>query len=499
MNKIETLLEERKKYPIGAKAINKNQVDYILQKIEKNEDIVFLILPSFSLQKEVNDVKKIKELIFGSYYLSAIIGLGRIWEPYTTVQFNLIVLSKYKQSEILMCKSPDYKTFTSKSRVPKSGLVGNQLITEEYQNYLEKVESYLNGNENPLNGFKINYSGFDKDKFYINYYLPEYKEINEKLSKEKTVPLSTLADVILPRHTNEEAKVLRGRFYNYPLDVDKLPVGKRGKEELKKGDILIGRIGRSKSYLVSQDVQGVYTTANTYILRVKSDKVTPEYLFLFLQSEVAEKYVFQHLRGNILALINKKDLGDLPIILPQKETLNKSKQVFETLYLMPKEQKTISEINDLLFSKKLTKKPIQDELVNELLESVKQVKLDLLKEIIDGDIEEVGKCVSQKAFKASIILCGSILEAVLLDWISEMKNRDYISSKDKKKSLSMMINEMEEAGVFDATLKSYANKVKEYRNLVHPSRLLQKEIEINDKIAKDMLFKLKKILEKRNI
>lgn len=499
MKKIEALLNERKNYPVGAKTQNKNQIDYILHRIDDDANKSYLILPSFFLQRGIGEVKEVKDLIFEAYNLSAIIGLGKIWEPYTSIQFNLIVLSKEKKSEIFICEEPEGKTFTVNGKISKSGLIENQVITKKYKDYLEKIDQYLEkGNENGLNGFKIKQTDFDKEKFYLEYYLPRYREIDEKLAKEKTLPLSDLVEVIVPRTSKEEGKVLRVGNFSYPLEIEKLPVGRRGKNELQKSDILISRVGNSKSYLIAQKLEEVYPTVHTYILRVTSEKISSEYLYLFLQSEVAKKYVLRNSTGSVLSHINKKDLERLPIIIPQKETLVKSKQVFETLYLKPKENKAIDEINDLLFSPKKVKKPIQEEFVDELLEKIKSTKLTLIKEIVEADFKEIKKCVNQEAYKATVILCGSILEAVLLDWLSEIKRRNFINAREEL-SFFDMIKEMERTGVFDRKLTDYAHKVRDYRNLVHPKKMLKKEIELSSEIVKDMIWKLKKILEKREL
>ena len=444
-------------------------------------------------------MKEVKELIFEAYSLSAIIGLGKIWEPYTSIQFNLIVLNKEKKNEIFICEEPESKTFTVSGKISKSGLIKNQLVTKVYKDYLEKINQYLEEeNERGLNGFKIKQTDFDKEKFYLEYYLPKYKELDEKLAKEKILPLSDLVEVVIPRFSKDDGRVLRVGNFSYPLEIENLPVGRRGKIELRKSDILISRVGNSKSYLIAQDLKDVYSTIHTYILRVISEKVSPEYLYLFLQSEVAKKYVLRNSTGSVLSHINKRDLEKLPIIIPQKETLVKSKQVFETLYLKPEKNKAIDEINDLLFTPKKIKKPIQEEFVDELLDKIKSTKLALIKEIIEADFMEIKKCVNQEAYKATVVLCGSILEAVLLDWLSEIKRQNFINAKEEL-SFFDMIEEMETTGVFDQKLTGYAHKVRDYRNLIHPKKMLKKEIELNSEIVKDLIWKLKRILEKREL
>ncbi len=499
MKIIKTLLEERKKYPVGSKKENKNQVDYILDKIGDTSEITYLILPSLFLERNIKAIAEVKELIFENYHLSALIGLGKIWEPYTALDFILIVLDRIKQKEIFICEAPDCKTFKSTKPIPNSDSIKNQIIMPAYNDFLKKVDNYLvSANEDGLDGFRLKQTGFNIKKFHPKYYAPQFLEIEKKLSKEKTEILSNLVDIIISKNTKNEGKVLKVKNFEYPLNIRKLSKGRRGDEALRKGDLLISRVGNSKSYLVSQDLEKIYPSSHTYILRIKSNKITPEYLFLFLQSEVAKKYVLRNSKGIIMRRLNKATLDNLTIIIPNKETLSKSKQVFETLFLKTKEDRKISEINDLLFSKKKNQKPIQEEFVNELLEKIKFTKLDLIKEIIEADFVEIQKCVKYRALKASLVLCGSILEAVLIDWLSEIKNRNYINSRDELNTFEM-IREIEKAKIFDRKLSKYAHEVRNYRNLIHPKKMLKKEIDLNEQMVKDAIWKLKKILEKREL
>lgn len=47
---------------------------------------------------------------------------------------------------------------------------------------------------------------------------------------------------------------------------------------------------------------------------------------------------------------------------------------------------------------------------------------------ITDDIKELNACYRAKAYKATLILAGSILEAVLIDWLSEINQADYFTN-----------------------------------------------------------------------
>lgn len=100
------------------------------------------------------------------------------------------------------------------------------------------------------------------------------------------------------------------------------------------------------------------------------------------------------------------------------------------------------------------------------------------KEIILKDLNEVKDCFNAKAYKAAIILAGSILEAFLIDWLSEKDNKNYfevdlmIFDKYHKRyrradliDYINTINELEKPHWMDAADK--ATTIRKKRNLVH--------------------------------
>ena len=129
-----------------------------------------------------------------------------------------------------------------------------------------------------------------------------------------------------------------------------------------------------------------------------------------------------------------------------------------------------------------------------------------IRESIVSDLEEILKCYNAGAYKAAIILIGSILEAFLIDWISEkdkgkVKDNDYSkknnypyeifkSKKDGKphkkyiKTLDGYITRLQESynENIDRPPWSKANKIKDKRNCVHPKKLFYaKKNELNQR------------------
>ena len=86
-----------------------------------------------------------------------------------------------------------------------------------------------------------------------------------------------------------------------------------------------------KVFLFSTEVnQKIYASEFLKILRLKSDCINPEYLFLYLQSTVGQKYFKKHLKGSTIGMLSIEDLRKLPIILPSLEIQENSKSFLIT-------------------------------------------------------------------------------------------------------------------------------------------------------------------------
>jgi len=106
----------------------------------------------------------------------------------------------------------------------------------------------------------------------------------------------------------------------------------------------------------------------------------------------------------------------------------------------------------------------------------------------------------------SLILAGSILEAVLIDWLSEIKGVDFFKKtymvkddkgKDKPADLNDYINEIkyiERPHWMEEANKAHA--IRKKRNLVH-AKLCMKSNEINEEVCREVIGYLKDVLKTR--
>ena len=329
------------------------------------------------------------------------------------------------------------------------------------------------------------------------------------LKNEKIELLSEVADVKKPKpDKNITSKILSPANFTYPLRISNLKEGKATKIELEnkqqdndnfklqKGDILFSNVGNLKSYLINTEIRKKITPSiHTYFIRCTSEKITPEYLFLYLNSKVANKYVFNNKTGKVISFLKYKDFINLPVIIPDAETLDRSKYLFNTLFLEPKED-TIQIINRELFKKDQTKSNILSMFINEYLDKGLNHKLNLMNYIITNDFKEMNKCVNTEAYKSAIILCGSILEALLLDWLSELDEINYIE-KNTDMDLYDLIDNIANKKILNKQLEKAAHIIRDKRNYVHPKKYFQSNLNLNrNSVLKD-INNLKKIVEKR--
>ena len=174
----------------------------------------------------------------------------------------------------------------------------------------------------------------------------------------------------------------------------------------------------------------------------------------------------------------------------------------EVVYLLlTTPYKGINEIIRGDYSIDKAEKPLQSMLLEELLCNIKMEKKELIQNVITTDSTEMKECLCVGAFKACLILCGSILEAVLLDWLSEIEDTNYfVDDVNLQIDLTGVIERLK--NVFYPNWNNEANKAHEIRlmrNLIHPVKCVVKQTEINEEVCLQILEKLQDILTSRGL
>ena len=103
-----------------------------------------------------------------------------------------------------------------------------------------------------------------------------------------------------------------------------------------------------------------------------------------------------------------------------------------------------------------------------------------LRTTIKRDLEELKKCKVHGAYKSAMLLAGSLIEAILVDYFLAFqprgKNRDKILSA----GLASLLDWAGEDGLISQSTKEISTVIKNYRNLIHPGR----EYRLGEKIDK---------------
>lgn len=111
------------------------------------------------------------------------------------------------------------------------------------------------------------------------------------------------------------------------------------------------------------------------------------------------------------------------------------------------------------------------------------------------DYLELENCVKNEASKSVLILSGSIIETLLLEFFSHNLPNGINKIQLLKKNLSDLIDEAVKIGLISNKSKELSTVIKNYRNLIHPGR----EIRTNENFDQDtaiVSFSLVKIILK---
>ena len=96
---------------------------------------------------------------------------------------------------------------------------------------------------------------------------------------------------------------------------------------------------------------------------------------------------------------------------------------------------------------------------------------DEFRSILTADYEEMFACANSKAWKAVHVLAGSIIEAVIVDYL---KAEGLVSCKEAMElQLGSAIDKAKKEEIISQELHNLSAAVKDYRNLVHPGRSIR--------------------------
>lgn len=114
---------------------------------------------------------------------------------------------------------------------------------------------------------------------------------------------------------------------------------------LKPGDVLFPNRGtRTTAFTFTGLDKPTIVGSQFFILRTDKRSVAPRYLEWFLRSEVAHQHFSERRRGSYVQLIQRSDLGELEVPLPE---LQKQQQIVAIAELAEQERSLSNQLTDI--------------------------------------------------------------------------------------------------------------------------------------------------------
>jgi len=140
----------------------------------------------------------------------------------------------------------------------------------------------------------------------------------------------------------------------------------------------------------------------------------------------------------------------------------------------------------------------------EILPTAPSISMDFIRnedirKQAESDYREIQECHRSESWKAAIVLTGSCLEGMLLDQILqrqvELESTTSAPPRDPYEwNLFEVVNVCVELGIIKAAQFNLSEAVREFRNVIHPGRIIRKEIQFGREEARIGLETLKALI-----
>lgn len=373
-----------------------------------------------------------------------------------------------------------FKYYEEEGPVPSEEMVnkyfGKPLLKEDYPysyyfnliNYVIETGMAPEITEEEYKNHLITFNSVPKKNLYLKYldYLSRYKksvtdDFGFPLKNEKLLPIKSFVRVI--RNDSKNSNVI-------------LP---RENDVITRGlyiDDLTSSLDRTIQVATGKENENY-----KYILRTFD--VNPYFLWALLDSDFIQDFCLSEFECFWDELI-EVPIDDLVCFIP--EEINES--LFKKMYEIAKQ----------------TKLSVHNKLENNEKSSFFDSNA---KQIILKDLTELRLCFKAKAYKATIILAGSILEAFLIDWLSEIDGINYFNQNlmihnkrtgtEERADLIDYIDRIQalkKSSWNDAAKK--ATEIRKKRNLIH-AKLYINDCDISKETCTEVINYLEYIVNTR--
>lgn len=469
------------------------------------------------------DKRTILDKLLNKYCIKGVYNLG---SPYvdTGIRLELIHLTEKSNSYInfSIYKGQMFTGKLGRGRQKEGTFILSDRFSSKYERYLEALENWINGGKLPEDDVmgeyeynSISFSSVEKEHLSPEYYSKKAIKVRKLLKQENIVRLEEVADVLSVRPINNETgKVVGLSDLKYPFNTDMIKERTATSIVLQKNDIILPTVNNIKPFLIIDDLdETIY--ASQYMIVLRCRNIQPEYLFLYLGSEVCQTVIESQKIGSIISRITFKSAKNIPVIMPTKDEQDYHLQAYilthsERSYQINEDVETraFEYWNKLIKKQEKKAEKVEDILSIELLNTLKVHSANQLQKMLQDDWKELNECFRVKAYKATLILAGSILEAVLIDWLSEIKGENYFekdymvtdrNGRKKRADLIDYINEIkyiERPHWIDEATK--AHEIRKKRNLVHAKLGINSD-EINEDSCRMVIDYLRDVIKTRGV
>lgn len=510
--KFRDIYEHRNNYPLAVDRNHENFRDfqYIRNELDRQsgQDYIFLLLTPGYFDK--HDSLEILQEISRDHKIAGIFNLGAIFYPLTSINMQLYVLRDYKRrlnnriwfGELIGSHAPFKRR---KLNLRSASVLGVEFGEPEnfFLEYLKSINLAITGDKK-LDYVHENYRIFGTevlgDRLNIEYYRPELIESEIKVAHEETVRLGDIAELIHPNQIADDgadAYTIKLSSANYPLRSDCLVEVRKGARtaKVRRGDIVTNKFLNS-AYLNLTNREDLIIANTQIIIRLHDKRFDRAYLTTYLNSDRMRAYFERRKRGATIATLSKQDLADFEIVIPNSRTNTEAKKFLSSLSDFETPGERLKAIDQLLFRRSpLLDKPLQNELLSELHNKLQVTKNTQIRELFEVDLYEIEKCYKAGAYKASLVLCGSLLEALVLDWLSEVDQHNYFEDTDIT-NLETLINKLRSAERLTQYEAHLAHDIRKKRNLIHPKNYIVNS-PLEKSVCEDVMNALKPLILKR--
>ncbi|ACV24364.1 N-6 DNA methylase [Methanocaldococcus fervens] len=329
----------------------------------KEGGILGIVLPDGILTNST--LQYVRDFILNRFRVLAVISLPNFAFTHygAGVKSSLVFLQKKKEGEDL----GNYPIFMAIAEHIGYDATGRKDEKNDLPDILEAYKEFLKTGKLKKN---LNFEGFIvyrnelEGRLDAYYYKDEFRELEKKLkkSKFKITTLGKIAHVFdgpfgselkneeyvdsgipLIRVQNiKDNRLVLTRDNTVYISVEKHQKLKRS--EVLPGDVVVTKTGwLGNAAVVPEEVKKANIRADIAGIRIKSEEISPEYLAIYISSNIGKKLCYRLSSGSTRDRIIIENLRKLKIIVPPKDIQEKIVQIMENAYKLKKQKEKEAE------------------------------------------------------------------------------------------------------------------------------------------------------------